>query len=551
MISQTYIPEFALKLSEKTMPLQDKKPSSTSEKPSQSFDNFLTGAKSRASGMEKSFVQKRTMREDFSGMNSISDRTDRPVRDNRDIVTRGATLKRQESMSRSKKTADGPLASGELKTENKLEDKEKVSEGALLQAMAQVLGIGQDELEKLLKSAGIEMEELLDGSKSTDITEKLAGCLELDENQKKLMQVILDISRRTVTEHTEFSVIQENSISDLFDETVQSNVKQADGMEKAEKVAIPIFEEPVDSMEDGASLEDIVKSLRQRMQGLVDRLQKDPQQAISEITECIETAVGTVEETGKTSLKLEATPETKTDTVSEPKVERTQDTGESNLSDAGQPGSDSMTSQQEESFRTAAALPFKESTSMESTEGFNLDKSLNRIDAVAASPVRTNDAPAEPMKVYKEQNVPKQEIIHQIVEKAKVVITGEKSEMVMELKPEHLGKVSLKVLTEQGVVIAKFIAESQQVKQVLEANMQLLKDSLEKQGLMVQDFSVSVRQDSSGNTESGNKREEGKRKALPGQMGDRSNVSGIGAVGRNISVNNYYNWSESSINLTA
>jgi flagellar hook-length control protein FliK len=84
------------------------------------------------------------------------------------------------------------------------------------------------------------------------------------------------------------------------------------------------------------------------------------------------------------------------------------------------------------------------------------------------------------------------------VEKSKVTMTGDKTEMAMELKPESLGKLQLKIVTEQGILTAKFVAESQQVKQILESNMQTLKDSLESQGFNVQGFSVSVRQDSNG-----------------------------------------------------
>jgi len=67
--------------------------------------------------------------------------------------------------------------------------------------------------------------------------------------------------------------------------------------------------------------------------------------------------------------------------------------------------------------------------------------------------------------------------------------------MVITLKPETLGKLTLKVVTENGIVIAKFAAESQQVKEIIEANMQQLKDSLQNQGLSIQGFSVSVGQE--------------------------------------------------------
>ena len=63
-----------------------------------------------------------------------------------------------------------------------------------------------------------------------------------------------------------------------------------------------------------------------------------------------------------------------------------------------------------------------------------------------------------------------------------MLLSGEKSEMVIDLKPDHLGKLALKIATERGIVVAKFIAENEQVKAALESNMNMLKESLEKQG---------------------------------------------------------------------
>jgi len=66
-----------------------------------------------------------------------------------------------------------------------------------------------------------------------------------------------------------------------------------------------------------------------------------------------------------------------------------------------------------------------------------------------------------------------------------VVLSGDKSEMVIDLKPEHLGKLELKCYR-RGMVVAKFVAENEQVKAALESNMNMLKESLEKQGFLVE-----------------------------------------------------------------
>jgi len=157
----------------------------------------------------------------------------------------------------------------------------------------------------------------------------------------------------------------------------------------------------------------------------------------------------------------------------------------------------------------------------------------------------------ETVKQNKAESMPRNEIISQVVEKAKVVLTGEKSEMAMDLKPDSLGKLSLKIVTEHGIVTAKFIAESQQVKQILEANMQLLKDSLEKQGMSVQNFSVSVGQQSSRGSDGDNASDEGRRTSLKRMRLTAESTGDYVDMQAVSNALNLYNWGESKINITA
>ena len=95
----------------------------------------------------------------------------------------------------------------------------------------------------------------------------------------------------------------------------------------------------------------------------------------------------------------------------------------------------------------------------------------------------------------REQLTPGSEILGRIVENARIILDGSKSEMVMQLKPESLGKLALKVVAEHGIVTARFMVENMQVKQIIETNLQVLKDALEEQGLNIEGFSVSVGQE--------------------------------------------------------
>jgi len=95
-------------------------------------------------------------------------------------------------------------------------------------------------------------------------------------------------------------------------------------------------------------------------------------------------------------------------------------------------------------------------------------------------------------EMLKAQPVGKIEIINQIVKKAEVILTGAQSEMRMQLEPENLGKLTLRIAVEKGLITAKFTAESYEVKQAIESNFNELRDMLQDKGLDIQNLSVSV-----------------------------------------------------------
>lgn len=98
-------------------------------------------------------------------------------------------------------------------------------------------------------------------------------------------------------------------------------------------------------------------------------------------------------------------------------------------------------------------------------------------------------------EIERPQTVQKADVIHQIVKKAELVIREERPEMRMQLEPENLGKLTLKVAVEKGLITAKFIAESHEVKQIIESNFSQLRDMLQEKGIEVESFSVSVGQE--------------------------------------------------------
>lgn len=141
-------------------------------------------------------------------------------------------------------------------------------------------------------------------------------------------------------------------------------------------------------------------------------------------------------------------------------------------------------------------------------------------------------------------------VTDQVIMKVKLMTGENKQEVEVNLKPESLGRLSLKIVHERGEVLAKITAESEQVKEILESNMQLLKDALEKSGLSVQSLSVSV-----GNGQDKNRFEqnpgENNKTYRKGLIKSRNTLPASETLYlRSSMVRDYYD-SSSQINITA
>ena len=83
------------------------------------------------------------------------------------------------------------------------------------------------------------------------------------------------------------------------------------------------------------------------------------------------------------------------------------------------------------------------------------------------------------------------EVARQIVEQARLLRMPEQTEMVIRLKPEHLGELTLKVsVAASGAVNAAFHTDNASVRAIIETSMIQLKHELQAQGLKVDNVGV-------------------------------------------------------------
>lgn len=110
------------------------------------------------------------------------------------------------------------------------------------------------------------------------------------------------------------------------------------------------------------------------------------------------------------------------------------------------------------------------------------------------------------------------EIMDQIAEYVKINAKPEMTEMEMQLNPESLGTLNIKVAAKEGVVTAQFTTHSEDVKNALEVQLVQLKETLNEQGVKVEAVEVMVEahafhQNMQQGTAGGNEGSEPKKKS--------------------------------------
>lgn len=132
--------------------------------------------------------------------------------------------------------------------------------------------------------------------------------------------------------------------------------------------------------------------------------------------------------------------------------------------------------------------------------------------------------------------------ISQIVRHIRLSRVNGVQEMQIELKPDWLGDVKIRVAVERGLVTARFTVENQQVKALVETGLPWLRDHLSQQGLQLADVSVDLTggyTTAQGENNSGfnwqSARESYPQNAAQGQRPSPEDATGTAPVGQKVS----------------
>ena len=434
----------------------------------------------------------------------------------------------------------------EVDVASKKEDTQNQRPENMLNVFAQVLGLDISNLQKLLNESGIASESFGNMQNIGENASKLSQLLGLNSEQEDTLVKMLQLTAEAMDSLT--AVQTDDTVEGILPLEAKSSayIRETGGTTKLSETAENQPTSPTAGKQETLQAASIFESLAEKLNlkikvklnELGNKLETDQSMVKAELKQLmqplLEKAAVKVQETMQQPIQQIV--ETDNGEVVEQTVTTVEVNTEAASSEDDGARQEANAKDGKETVIQQPVTVMKETQPQAAFAVVQLDK-VNGADAIEKAAVKA------PLSA--------KEIISQVIEKAKVILTPDKSEMLMDLKPDSLGKISLKVVTESGIVMAKFIAENQQVKQVLEANMQLLKDSLEKQGMSVQGFSVSVRQDSNQSAERWAQPKNSRNHSISGTA-YRAGIEGslVEAL-EATSSSNPYTWGSSTINLKA
>ena len=132
-------------------------------------------------------------------------------------------------------------------------------------------------------------------------------------------------------------------------------------------------------------------------------------------------------------------------------------------------------------------------------EGSAFGKGTGKLAVKSGSPVSINDNVGNTKQFQsvlqsKQTSAARSDQLQmqQIVDKVKMMLSSNKSEMIIKLSPEHLGKLEVRLKKVNDGMTGILKVENQMVKEALEPQLAELQQTLEQQGVKLDDISILV-----------------------------------------------------------
>lgn len=156
---------------------------------------------------------------------------------------------------------------------------------------------------------------------------------------------------------------------------------------------------------------------------------------------------------------------------------------------------------EKEIVKTDDAVPEVDTTENKLSVAQNVDKANTASDNKGNDMMQNNQTTAfnfsenlvnaiEELNV--DMDIEPQQLIRQIVDEIRVYVNENISSLEMQLNPESLGKLNIQLVSKNGEVTANIMAQSEAVKEVIESQITMLKETLLEQGIKIEAVEVTV-----------------------------------------------------------
>lgn len=321
-----------------------------------------------------------------------------------------------------------------------VEETLEAAEEEILNTLSEEYGVDVEKLQNLLDEMGLTVLDLLNPQNLVSFVMALTGITSGEE-------LLLDESFLKVMEGLE---------------TLSNNLMKELGVDHAG------LQDLISMMEtEDVSFEQVLETVEATEPVIVDQVPEEVTETNVQNVENTETA-DTAEEGVKVQVEEQSdTTEKKEDVTKEGNVAEISETGEeATLSGNKDSGNDSLWNQ-----------------NTESNQVFVTGQSTTQTGQV-------NDLSQMQFNSY--FSVETAQIMEQIAEQIRIVVTPDTTSMEMQLNPENLGKMYLHISSEEGIVNAQFIATNEVVKEALESQIATLRENLTQAGVKVDAIEVTI-----------------------------------------------------------
>ncbi|MCI8483616.1 MAG: hypothetical protein HFH41_04665 [Lachnospiraceae bacterium] len=336
-----------------------------------------------------------------------------------------------------------------------VDEKLQTFEEKVTEAVAEELGVTEEEVKEAMEALGLTVLDLTDSSKLAGLVMELTGSEEvgellLSEGFQQILKGIgaltedlmaqLELTPEEMTQFLEqWNMAEDQGTAEILPQTPELETPQT-GMENV------FVETPAAKAEETVEILQTATAENQQVQNENPEVVKNPEESDQEgQIQVVKEQEQNPEETGQDSQE-ESLDKSLTDTA--------KDMGSKNTGKTEH-------SQSHVTYQTTA-------------------QTVNQGQAV------------EITQTIVQTRINVEDIMRQVSQMTKIMVSQAESSIEMQLNPANLGKVYLQVISREGVITAQLAAQNEAVKEALESQVAMLRENMNQQGIKVEAIEVTI-----------------------------------------------------------